>query len=377
MADRMQNEEDIILEGEEGLVIGQDYSDVVYPNAKVRVSKDQYTLLHVRRLVEDRKELILSPDFQRDSVWNQRQRSELVESILMGIPLPVIYLFETRNGKKQVVDGRQRIGTVIDFLNDKIRLGDLRILPQFNGLSFSMLPPIMQGIFEDYQLNCYIIQPPTPERVKYDIFDRVNRGGTKLNSQEMRNALYQGHATKFIDEISTSQQFKMVTNKGISPKRMRDRYAVLRSLAFFLLFSQEIGLDEEGKPITYKSDIDDFLAKVMVRINASDESERAEWREKMINAFTEIHDIFGGDAFRFESSGASRRPINMPLMECLIFMFMSEWHRPQQAVIRDMVDLKKSQWDSSGEFRSRVDSSISVDRRFSDINDLIQRLQTK
>lgn len=377
MTNQSDAEDKSFLEDEGGLVIGQNGTGDVYPNAKVRVSKDQYTLLHVRRLVKDRKELLLSPDYQRGDVWDSKQKSELVESILMGIPLPVIYLFETREGKKQVVDGRQRIGTIIDFLDDEFKLNDLRMLPQYNGMNFSALPLIMQGIFEDYQLNCYIIQPPTPERVKYDIFDRVNRGGTKLNSQEMRNALYQGPSTKFIDEMAESSYFKAVTNDGISPKRMRDRYAVLRSLAFYLLFSNEIGEDEEGKPIEYKSDMDDFLAKVMVRINNSSESKRSEWRMKMESAYEEIYSIFGGDAFRFESLGSSKRPINMPLMEMLTYMFMTDWHRPDALIIKECLDSEKSKWDASGEFRTRVDSSRSVNRRFEEINNLIQNLQIK
>ena len=164
------------LESESGLDMEQNNSSTIYPNAEVRVEKAQFSILHLRRLCVERKEIIISPDFQRNDVWKGRQASELIESILMGIPIPIMYLFEAKDGKKQVVDGRQRINTILSFLKGGFKLKDLKILHALNGCAFTDLDLKLQGIFEDYQLFFYIIQPPTPERVKYDIFDRVNRG---------------------------------------------------------------------------------------------------------------------------------------------------------------------------------------------------------
>ena len=83
--------------------------------------KAQYSIMHLHTLCLKRKELIIDPDFQRHDVWKQRQKSELIESILMGIPIPLMYLFEDKNGKKQVVDGRQRISAILDFLEGKFK----------------------------------------------------------------------------------------------------------------------------------------------------------------------------------------------------------------------------------------------------------------
>lgn len=137
----------------------------------------------------------------------------------------------------------------------------MKILHALNGCAFTDLDLKLQGIFEDYQLFFYIIQPPTPERVKYDIFDRVNRGGTRLNNQEMRNALYRGNATTLIDDICESDEFKDATGGGVSPTRMRDRYIVLRAIAFYLLMTEQLQTADLGKPIEYRSDIDDFWLK--------------------------------------------------------------------------------------------------------------------
>lgn len=375
-------EDDPTMEAEAGLELGAEtdsYSDdieEVYPNADVRVTKDQFSLHHVKRLIEKRKELIVSPSYQRNDLWTSRQRIELIESILMGIPLPVIYLFEDRDGKKQVVDGRQRITTVVDFLNDEFALKDLKILPQYNGKTFSMLPEKPQGFFEDFQLLCYIIQPPTPERVKYDIFDRVNRGGTKLNSQEMRNALYRGEATTLIKTICNSEYFLEATDRSISPVRMRDRYAALRSVAFYLLFADRLGNDDSGRPITYRSDMDDFLAKVMIKINHTFSKEkRFVFAVRILKAYKEIYETLGSDAFRFESKSNRKRAINMPLLEALTFLFMLDWKRPEKLEICSTIEKFKKEADTpDSSFGRRVDSSVSVNLRFAQMLDLARQL---
>ena len=195
----INSDENVVSDVEQAdLSINGDDSYTIYPNAEVRVEKAQYSIMHLHTLCLKRKELIIDPDFQRHDVWKQRQKSELIESILMGIPIPLMYLFEDKNGKKQVVDGRQRISAILDFLEGKFKLNNLRILKQFNGCCFADLDLKQQGVIEDFQLLFYIIQPPTPERVKYDIFDRVNRGGTPFNKQEISYALYRGRFTRLL-----------------------------------------------------------------------------------------------------------------------------------------------------------------------------------
>lgn len=363
------------LESESGLDMEQDNSSTIYPNAEVRVEKAQFSILHLRRLCVERKEIIISPDFQRNDVWKGRQASELVESILMGIPIPIMYLFEARDGKKQVVDGRQRINTILKFLDGGFKLKDLKILHNLNGCLFTDLDLKLQGIFEDYQLFFYIIQPPTPERVKYDIFDRVNRGGTRLNNQEMRNALYRGCATELIDDICESDEFKKATGGGVSPNRMRDRYIVLRAVAFYLLMTQQLQVADLGRPIEYRSDIDDFLAKVMIFINqqmAQEEMERL--KRNFVLALEKIYLLLGEDAFRF-SGISKRRPINMPLFECLTYLFLFEWNQEEKGAIRLAMDSLKDTLDNSGYFQGNVDSVTSLGYRYSRINQFLKELE--
>lgn len=371
----------------EDLLEGESYNssaevNEVYPNAEVRVTRAQYSTLHIKRLVEDRKELIIDPDFQRGNVWAKKQGAELVESILMGIPIPVMYLFEMRDGKKQVVDGRQRISAILDFLNDKLVLKDLKILPEYNDCKFSDLDAKMQGIFEDSQMYFYIIQPPTPERVKYDIFDRVNRGGTRLTNQEMRNALYRGKSTRLISELSKTEEFLRATGHGISPKRKKDNYVILRTISFYLLYRKaDVVLKQNGEAIEYKSDIDDFLAKMMIFINekASDEL-IADCRTMFLRAMNNSYRIMGEDAYRFaayeDESGKSRkRPINMPLFEMLAYIFSDDCVTNNSQITRDAINKFKDTYDYQKMLMSNVDSSTNVSERFSTAKKLLEQIK--
>jgi len=366
-----------LLENESGLEIYDDVDSLsIYPNAEVRVEKVQFSVLHLKRLYEDRKELILNPDFQRKDVWKGKQRPELIESILMGIPIPIMYLFETADGRKQVVDGRQRITTILDFLNNKFPLRDLKILHDLNGSRFSDLDKKLQGIFEDYQLYVYVIQPPTPERVKYDIFDRVNRGGTRLNNQEMRNALYGGKATELLKELSESDAFLKATERGVSPTRMKDQYIILRTLAFVLWLNGDLKVIKEMEFIDYKSDIDDFLAKVMIAVNAHlADSVIEAARNKFLLAMERIHRILGNDAFRFEpKESGTRRPINMLLFEVLTYLFTYEEveNKKTNPVIKEW---KKEIDKTGGAFRESVDATSSVTARFENVERLLEKIK--
>lgn len=367
-------EQEECLESESGLNMEVANSSTIYPNAEVRVEKAQYSILHLKRLYAERKEFIIAPDFQRYEVWKGKQASELVESVLMGIPIPSMYLFEARDGKKQVVDGRQRISTILKFLDGGFKLKDLRILHNLNGCFFSDLDLKLQGIFEDYQLSFYIIQPPTPERVKYDIFDRVNRGGTRLNNQEMRNALYRGRATTLIDDICESDEFKNATGDGVSPVRMRDRYIVLRAIAFYLLMTNQLQMADFGRPIEYRSDIDDFLAKVMIYINQRMTQEEMEaLKDRFLMSLNSISLVLGKDAFRF-SSTSKRRPINMPLYECLTYLFMFEWNKDCVEAVRQEIEVTKKSLDESGYFQGNVDSITSLGYRYSRMDQILKKL---
>ena len=155
-----------------------------YLDMTLKIDKAHFSLYELKRKYERGEEILLSPDFQRGNVWTaDRQKSALIESVLMGLPIPLFYFFENKQGGLEVIDGRQRITTFLDFFDNKFALTYLDYLPSLSTKYFKDLPPRLQAKIEDYQIQITIIQPPTPEQVKFDIFERINSAGTPLTAQ--------------------------------------------------------------------------------------------------------------------------------------------------------------------------------------------------
>lgn len=336
--------------------------ETIYPLNEIRIEKKSYTLFELKRQYEDRQELQLDPDFQRESVWKRERQSELIESILMKIPIPVFYFFRTSKGMVQVVDGRQRIDTVISFMNNEFELSPLSIIRDIKGKKFNDLTPTQQRAIEDYSIDVYLIQPPTPECAVLDIFDRVNRGGITLNKQEMRNAIYQGNSTKLLKTLSEIPEFKEIAGNFIDTKRMKDRYIILRFIAFYLYFTY-------GE-LEYKGRIDSFLADTMKIINKMDEAQINEITQIFAQTMQYIQKHYDKDIFRFPSQTRNKRPINMLLFESLCYLIV-ECQKKEIKISQEKIDKLKKHFEQSGKFSKAVDSVPSVTYRFQEVSQQI------
>ncbi len=263
----------------------------------------------------------LNPDFQRDFIWPESKQSRLIESCLMRIPLPVFYLAEAQDGRIIVVDGLQRLATFSRFIDGKFTLKGLddgqdngTPAPHLDGKRFKDLPLDLQERIEDTQLTLYILDRNAPERAKLDIFERVN-SGVALSRQQMRNSLYNGPATRWLREAAEDDSFRNVIRGGLNSKIMRDREAINRFCAFYLLRYEE-----------YKAgDMDAFLARTLVKLNQQDEQKfntmSADFRRSMkVNYF-----LFKDHAFRkslaYNGYGTARTVINISLFDVFSVLF--------------------------------------------------------
>ncbi len=260
----------------------------------------------MKRLKYD--EIDMNPDFQRKAgIWSTGRKSRLIESLLLNIPLPVFYVASDADGNWIVVDGLQRLTALNLFIREKaFALEDLEFLTQFNGDSFDDLPRAMQRRILESEPVFHIIQPGSPKAVTRTIFKRINTSGMPLSAQEIRNALYQGTATKFIKELANSDEFLRATGGSIKDDRMADRECVLRYLAFSIRGAHEYRF----------SDLDGFLSDTMEQLNSTDEQAFAGYRIGFERAMNRAFRIFGDQAFRKQRRGTSRRsPINKALFE--------------------------------------------------------------
>lgn len=360
-----KNEE---FEGEESLNTSTENLKKDYKE-NLRISKERISIFEINRKLDnpERGLIELNPEFQRDDDrWNEKQKSELIESILLGIPLPVFYLFQTSSGMRQVVDGRQRLHAIRQFYKDELKLSKLTILSELNGKKFSELEPLLQNSFEDYQLEIYALLPPTNEDIKFNLFDRLNRGGTQLNHQEMRNALYQGASTKLINELSRDENFKKATNlKENAIKTMKDRYLILRFIVFYLIRQEKIETKIEGS-------IDEILANAMKEINSKEkELNLDDLKNKFKKAMENIAKNGSDELFRFENKNNKKRPLNMLLFESVVYLFVLALEKGVAVDIQKLEKFKKNEFDKPERITYGIDSVENIKFRFDSMERLL------
>lgn len=257
------------------------------------------------RLYND--EIDLAPDFQRQAgIWSERDKSRLMESLMLRIPIPAFYFDGTNDEKWLVVDGLQRLTVIRRFVvDDEMRLSDLEYLKEQNGKKFSELPRPLQRAIKEAPIVWYLIMPGTPENVKFDVFRRINTGGLPLSSQEIRHALNGKPVTDVIKTLAESDDFKTATACGLSSKRMDDRECVTRFLVFSVF-----------PPDTYsKDDFDAFLNTGMRHLNEHPEL-LEDLERRFLRVMRTATRLFGNDAFRKRyNSDATRFPVNKALFE--------------------------------------------------------------
>lgn len=277
-----------------------------YPLDELAIREERRATVDVvRRLAAGR--FRLDPDFQRDFVWEKDKQSRLVESVLMRIPLPVFYVAEDDEGLLIVVDGRQRLTTLQRFLEGDLTL-NLPDRPELNGKQFQDLEPRLQNRVEDCQLHFYIIDRTVPERARLDIFERVN-GGEVLTRQQMRNAIYNGVATKFLKAEAESQLFKDATGGSLNIKKMQDREFVNRFCSFSLLPFD-----------TYKGDMDDWLARGLVCVSKLSGADREALSQKFRRGLSNNLLVFKRHSFRKHRQAVQARSIlNASLFDVMMF----------------------------------------------------------
>ena len=249
-------------------------------------------------------EIDLAPDFQRmRGIWKPVNKSRLVESLLLRIPIPVFYVAADADDNWEVVDGVQRMSTMFDYVADQFPLTGLEYRVELNGKRFEHLPRVMQRRSRETQLVVNVIESGTPPEVMFNIFSRINTGGMKLNAQEIRHALHPGPVRNFLKALAESDEFMAATDRSIKPDRMIDRECVLRFLAFHIEPWEQ-----------YRScSLDGYLAGTLKRINAMTSGERGALGTDFSKAMLAAYSIFGRKAFRNICNERAR--INKSLFE--------------------------------------------------------------
>jgi hypothetical protein len=178
----------------------------------VRIVTEQarYPLTAIASMVES-GDYELNPEFQRRHRWDDRKKSRLIESFIMNVPIPPIFLYEDRFGHYEVMDGLQRLTAIYEFYKNQLKLKGLEEWAELNGLQYSALPELIKrGIDRRYLSSIILLQETAKDehqaqRLKQLVFERINRGGVKVAPQEARNAIYNGSLNQLCLRLSRNR----------------------------------------------------------------------------------------------------------------------------------------------------------------------------
>lgn len=296
----------------------EDLGEIIQPwdPKKIRVDPKIFSVRQVMDMI-DNNELDLAPDFQRLKVWTPQQKSKLIESIFLRIPLPAFYFASDEEGKMQVVDGVQRLHAIHQFYKG-FRLTGMEYLTELKNKSYASINDSMwKRRFEMTQLQVNVIDPQTPEPVKFDIFRRINTGGTPLSAQEIRHCLSKPRAREFLHKMSTCEAYHNATGKVLKDHtRMADREFALRFCAFKFWRDNCVPYNNTMLPITNRNITDEALDEINRMLG-----DPAKMSDKMLItmyagfklAMENACKIFGANSFRKNNSA----PLNKALFDCL------------------------------------------------------------
>ena len=253
----------------------KDYSDF---RREILLQKEQYSIDYVYKLIST-EYLDLSPEFQRNEVWQDNsKRSLFIESILLNIPIPIFYAYSNQDEKLSIIDGKQRLSTIRDFEKNKFKLSHLHHLVKFNGKTYSELPEKVRANFDRYQCSFYILNYRTPKNYIFDIFMRINTGSVPLTSQEIRNIFAKPKVRELLKKMSVCTSFRKATRSKINDIRMDAQELALRYIALlkrynfsayrfdFLESSLSEALDNTISQINNESEetLDEYLSNYKV-----------------------------------------------------------------------------------------------------------------
>lgn len=227
------------------------------------VGFDTYDIT-VKQLVDmvEEKAIHISPDYQRKFVWDTVRQSQLIESIYLGIPIPNLFMATNQDSTWDVVDGLQRITTILRFVSPvlssiageevpALKLKGLEKTPSLNGATFDVLPSNLKLNFMTRPMRITVLNDNSDFQVRFDLFERLNTGGIVLHEQEIRNCVFQGPFNDFLKDCANSEDFTSVIRRSDKSGRGNVEELALKFFAY---------LEDRD---SFKHSVKDFLNEYM------------------------------------------------------------------------------------------------------------------
>ena len=250
------------------------------------------------------------PSYQREFVWNNEKRSRFIESVLLGVPLTPFLVSEDENGRLEIIDGSQRIRTLISFYDNVLRLRKLKKLDKLNSAKFKDIPKKIQRYFENRDFKIIIVDEANAE-IKQDIFNRVNTSSEKLTDSEIRKGAYSGSFYDMILVLKDDESFKKVCPVS-DTKKNRGEYEelILRFFAYKDRYKE------------FKHDVAIFLNEYLADMNETDFI-----KDDYINEFNKMIqfiDTYFPYGFRKDETNQSIARVRFEAISVGVFLALQE-----------------------------------------------------
>lgn len=307
----LENEK-IIFEEKENEMIEYD-NEIInnkYVKGEVRIVTEQarYPLDTIKMMI-DSGNYELNPDFQRRRRWDGEKKSKLIESFIMNVPIPPIFLYENEFSHYEVMDGLQRLTTIYDFYDDKFELEGLKLWKELNGRVYSKLPDkVKKGIDRRYISSIILLQESAKSdeeaaKMKQMVFERINSGGVKLEPQETRNALYDGKMNQLCMKLSENDYLRKFLEIPIDTEKKleNENYKKMTDVEYVLRFFAMRQLEGYSK-----RKLRDFLDYYLNKANGFEDTLLEHLKEIFEDTIKLADKIFGEKAFYMYRSRTTR-----------------------------------------------------------------------
>lgn len=228
----------------------------------IKYDTRDYVIRYLKQLFEENS-LFVPLDYQRNFIWNEKDKCFFIESVLMGLPIPFMFFSDTEDGRIEIVDGAQRTHTLVEFLQGDLVLDNLEVLTETNGFTFNDLDPAVQRKFENTNIRVVFLEDGTTEKVRQEIFKRINTGGRKALPTETRRGSSEGPFMKFLGECTKNEKFNKLAPRS---KETEKRYEGIELVSRFFVYFDN-----------YENDFPNYTGNVATYIDKYIEKMNEEW----------------------------------------------------------------------------------------------------
>lgn len=319
-----------------------------------------YNLESLSHLI-DKRTINLAPKYQRRFRWDKERKSKLIESFLMNVPIPPIFLNEDDFGLYSVIDGKQRLSSISDFLSGKLTLSDLEIFKDLNGFNFYDLPLEFRNSLKiRATIRAIIILRQSDKDIKYEVFQRLNTGGVRLNAQEIRNSAFPGELNDRIVQLSEEKTFRKML--GIKSKTRSKLYQEMKDAELVLRF---FALKDNWQ--TYSGSLKKNLDAYMDKNKYMKENSIALHANEFLETIDKVEIIFGSNgSFRrwLPDSKRWKQQISAPLYDSQMFACYKKNKEKIAENKESILKAYKELFSNDYDFQESIESSTAAPSRF-------------